>query len=228
MDNALFFFISYCLPTNKRRINNATSSYSDRVVFVAAETRSACRASIMGCGRAGAGANYSDAIEVPVPSDDLWEIVADLESIPEILDMVTSFERISGGGSEPLAVGTRFRETRTHRGQDYTLYKTVTRLQATPTEEDGERSLSLGISIQNPNGKTNDVVNTSTLIVQPVDEATSRLILTVAITWGSFWDHVHHLFCGCFIRTMVMRGLTQEVEDYRNAAVERVAKRSSR
>jgi hypothetical protein len=189
------------------------------------------------CCSGGRGANYSDALPVPLPADVLWETVSDLAAIPEILTMVTSMERISGGNnrgntssqvpgqtpSSALRVGTRFRETRTHRGQDYTLYKTVTRLTATPSPDDPaqERSLSLGISITNPNGTANDVVNTSTLIVQRVDESSSRLILTVAITWGSVWDHLDHLLCGCFIRTMVMRGLTQELEDYRTAAVAR-------
>ena len=42
------------------------------------------------------GDNFSDSVLVPVPADVLWETVADLDALPEVVTMVTGFERVSG------------------------------------------------------------------------------------------------------------------------------------
>lgn len=165
------------------------------------------------------GSTFSDSVDVPVPADALWEVVIDLDSLPEVVTMVSGFEVVSGN---PPAVGTRFREKRVHKGKEYTMFKTVTRLDESDPQE---RSFSLGIFTKNPDGTDNDVVNTSTLICKPVDENNSTLILLVAFQWDSFWGQLHDFCCRCCIRSMVRRYMSVELEDYRTAAMQRYEKK---
>lgn len=167
----------------------------------------------LGCERN--GWNFSHSTEVEVPADVLWETVCDLEALPQVVSMVTGFERVSGN---PPAVGTRFRETREFKGREFIMQKTVTRLEDNDPEE---RCLSLGISVKNSDGKVHDVVNTSTLIVQEIDDKTSRLTLTGAFQSNSFLDKLNYFFCYCCFKRMIEATTFQEVEDYRVAAIER-------
>lgn len=164
------------------------------------------------------GATCSDYIEVPVPADVLWKTVADLEALPAVISMVKSFERISG--SLPPRVGTKFREIRVHKGKEYTMLKTVTRLEE---QDPQERSLSLGIATKNRNGWDINVVNTSTLIVKPIDEKTSCLLLVVAFKWQNAIDILNDLLCRPCLNRMVQVAMEEELLDYRNAAIARYA-----
>ena len=167
--------------------------------------------------------NFSDSVTVEAPADVLWEVVKDLPSLPQVVTSVAGFEWVSSSNTSPLQVGARFRETRMHDNRPFIMFKTVTALQETGPE----RSLSLGISVQNPDGSRNDTVNTSTLIVQPVNEETSRLILTGAFKSGKCMTLVNYYCCYPCIRRLVRTSVEQELDDYRDAAVELYEKMQS-
>ena len=113
------------------------------------------------------GSTYSDSVDVPVSADILWSVVRDLDALPQVVGAVVEYT--PEDKTKELAVGFRFEEQRMAKQKTYTLKKTVTRFETDNLEE---RCLSFGIT---PTTNT-DVVNTSTLIVQPVKEGnTSRL-----------------------------------------------------
>ena len=174
------------------------------------------------------GVTYSDSIRVPVPPDVLWQTVADLPDLPNVVQMVTGFEWITNksncnnnvGG---VSVGARFREIRQHKGREFVLVKTVTRLQDDPSGGK-ERFLSLGISYSDGASKrATDIENTSSLFVQSVPDSDkeSLLILTIALGWGRWMDYLNDILCRVCIRSMVLRYNRQELEDYRRAAMQR-------
>lgn len=155
--------------------------------------------------------------DVPVPADQLWDVVADLPAMVGILSMVVGLE-FDNNKTAPLATGTRFRETREFEGTKYTLYKTVTRLEAANPKE---RYLSFGVGFRDPRGKPTKTVNTSTLTVQHITKTTSRLILTVAFEWHGAKEVVGNLICSPCIKRKVRVHMQKEVECYCNAAVAR-------
>lgn len=192
------------------------------------------------------GSTFSDSIEVPVAPDVLWATVADLEALPRVVGAVQGFERVSGTTKLPGAptVGTRFREIRMHRDKEIILHKTVTRVE---DDNPQERSLSLGIAMTNADGTNRNIVNTSTLIVKPSSSSssdgntnngncgdendkdgnhkqttttTSTLFLIIAFQWNGLLDHLYMLSCRPCLNTVVRNGMTEELDDYRRAAIE--------
>lgn len=182
--------------------------------------------------------SYSDYIDVPAPADSLWDVVLDLKALPSILPTVLSLHipdlpdvNNTADYKKSLAVGTKFEEVREYRNKKMLLTKMITRLEASNPQE---RYLSLGIAFQDQKGNSyENMSNTSTLTVLPVDDKNSRLLLTVAIH-GSGPSKVMHvltsLFCSTCMRRYVQRYMREEVQAYcdetlrRTAAVEEAEK----
>jgi len=158
------------------------------------------------------GSTYSDSVDVPVSADILWSVVRDLDALPQVVGAVVEYT--PEDKTKELAVGFRFEEQRMAKQKTYTLKKTVTRFE---TDNQEERCLSFGIT---PTTNT-DVVNTSTLIVQPVKEGnTSTLFLVIAFELGR--DLCTQCYGGCCnpcLEDLVVKSMRQELEDYRAAAI---------
>lgn len=162
--------------------------------------------------------------EVEVPADVLWEVVADLEAMADVLSMVVGVQ-FHNNKTTPLTIGTRFRESRVcdSSGSVCTLNKTVTRLE---TSDPQERYLSFGVSFQDRKGRTTNIVNTSTLTVQPMSKKTSRLLLTIAFEWSGAKEIMTNLCCRSRLQRDVRSHMQREVECYCKAAIERHLARS--
>ena len=87
------------------------------------------------------GMTFSESVQVEAPANVVWDTVCDLEALPAIVTAVVGLERVAGTLPQE---GSRFRETRLHKNQEFTMYKTVTRLEHDNPEQ---RSLSLGIAV---------------------------------------------------------------------------------
>lgn len=161
--------------------------------------------------------SYSEVSDVTVPADYLWDVVADIEAMADIQAVVVGIE-LDNNKSAPLAIGTRFRETRVWQGSKYMLNKTITRLQATDPQE---RYLSFGMSFHDLGGRRTNAVETSTLTVQSITKMRSRLILTVAFEWRGARACIENFLCSCCIERKVRNLIQEEVECYCKAAIER-------
>jgi hypothetical protein len=120
--------------------------------------------------------------------------------------------------------GVRFRETRILKGREFVMLKTVTRLQSDKDQE--ERYLSLGIAYSegvSSSTSASTIENTSTLFVRTIPDTPheSLLILTIALGFGSWIDSINDLVCRYCIRTLVLRYNREEIEGYRDVAIQR-------
>lgn len=168
--------------------------------------------------------NFSESLAVKAPADVLWETVKDLPKLPQVVTAVSAFEWVSSHGETPVQEGARFRETRLHRNLPFVLFKTVTRLDESNPRE---RSLSLGIALQGPDGSQLDTVNTSTLtvLIDNDDERCSWILLTGAFESGGCLGRLNQIICYPCIRRIVRVSVEQELQDYRIAAEQRNIKK---
>jgi hypothetical protein len=160
----------------------------------------------------------SATVDVAVPAELLWEVIADLEAAPDILSQVSSIRRKSGGDFE---VGTRWRETRMHKGQQIPQHKTIT---AITGADSFPRSVCINVSYHEVDSYRDDI-NTSTLMVDSVDETNARLIGTLAFQTMSFQGRTRIFLCKPCFMSMVHTYFQAEMEDYAAAAERRYQER---
>jgi len=159
------------------------------------------------------------SVEIAAPSEIVWETIADLDANVETLSVVKSFDRISG---EKFAVGTKWREERNYSGGKKSLeqIRTISNITHDP------RSFSVNIGYPDSKNKLEDIANTSTLTVQPIDDTRCALVVSLAFMSGAgMWE----VLCRDCLMRYVERAVTEELEDYARAALKREeAKRGNR
>jgi hypothetical protein len=163
----------------------------------------------------------SATVDVAAPAEFVWEVIADLEAAPEILSQVSSVKRKSGGNFE---VGTRWREERTcYDGESSPQHKTIT---AITNPKSFPRSVCINVSYHETDSYKDDI-NTSTLMVDSIDERNARLIGTLAFQTMSFQGRIRMFLCKRCFMSMVHTYFQKEMEDYAAAAERRYQERMS-
>lgn len=149
----------------------------------------------------------ADSVEIPVPADVVWQLVTDLDRIPDILSVVESFERLKGHETG-FQVGTQWRETRQYESMKVTQLKTVIDI------GDDPRSLRFNVSYPDAAG----IINTSTLTIKANDDQSCHLIGSFAAQ-STWWSAVRDLACFPCIKAKARQYFHAELEDYADAAV---------
>jgi hypothetical protein len=159
-------------------------------------------------------------VDVEAPSETVWAVLTDFDALPSILTTVSDVKRINGDSFE---IGTKIRETRVCDGHEYTLRRSVTGITKNP------RSLSFntdyGGNKDHPN--IQDICNTSTLTVLPVNDVSCTLMGTFAVASPG-------LFCSRFFFCLMAHCGEQQtrqmfsvdLEEYAAAAIARVSKQA--
>jgi hypothetical protein len=100
--------------------------------------------------------SVSVPLDVPsIPAEILWQVVTDIDHLPDIVETVVSMERLTpvlrgGRGGDKnnnnIRVGTRWCETRTFRQRQHEVVqiKTVVQLQ----QNEYPKSMSLNVSVE--------------------------------------------------------------------------------
>ena len=157
------------------------------------------------------GLTTAVSVEIAAPSETVWETIADIDAIVEIVSVVKSFDRISG---EKFAVGTKWREGRNYSGGKKLLeqIRTITNMTNDP------RSFSVNIDYPDSKNNIEDIVNTTTLTIQPIDDTSCVLVVSLAFMAGAgIWE----VLCRDCLMRYVERTVTEELEDYGRAALKR-------
>jgi hypothetical protein len=174
--------------------------------------------------------SISVPIDVAAPADILWEVVTDIDHLPDIVDIVVGVERLppikaadkkkisnenNPNASNSIQVGTRWRETRLfgRRRKKVDLIKTI--IEIISDHNDLECSKSMSVNVTFPQAK--DIINTSSLIVTPMDSKHCVLIGSLSFMTGA------PLFNACCLNSQrikqhATRKFTKELQEYARAA----------
>jgi hypothetical protein len=154
----------------------------------------------------------SATVEVSAPAECLWEVISDLDSLPEFLTELHSIQRKSGGDFQ---VGTRWREERTCHGTPSPQHKTITAI----TNPDGfPRSVCINVCHLEA---YRDDINTTALTVVSVDENNAQLIGTFAYHVVDFCFKVTYFICRPLVVKKAKKYFLTEMEEYAAAAERR-------
>lgn len=133
--------------------------------------------------------------------ESVWRIVTDLDGAVDVLSAVTRIERLDGGGE--MAVGTRWRETRTMFGRSATEQMTVTQL-------DPGRSYTVTAS-------SNGVDYTSGMSVAPVAGGT-ELTFSFAAQPTSLLSRLMSATMGWMFASATRKAVEKDLADIAAAA----------
>jgi hypothetical protein len=171
---------------------------------------------------------------VAVPADILWEVITDIDHLPDIVKIIVDVERLppikgadkknsnenNTNANNSIQVGTRWRETRRfgRRRKEVDLIKTIIEIIGNDNDLYGAKSMSVNVTF--PQAK--DSINTSSLIVTPMDSKHCVLIGSLSFMTGA------PLFNACClnsqrIRQHATRKFTKELQEYARAAEMRLA-----
>ena len=171
-------------------------------------------------------------VEIEAPTDWVWDIITDIQSLPKIISCIDHVAFPGQGGDQHrkgadtkqpvLEVGMQWIETRKFICDDNDSkperqVKTIVKLEA-----DGHtRALGVNIGFLRKDGRGHEdaITNTCTFTVQTVNDMSCVLICSVAF-------HAVGMNCipRCCLERLVLKyaneHLLREVEDYRKAAEE--------
>lgn len=125
------------------------------------------------------GLSTAVQVEIAAAPDTVWEVVTDIERLPEVVRFVNSVRIVVD--DKRLRVGMKWNESRrfkTHPASTKTMEqtKTIVRL------EDQTYPKSLGVNITF--GEKEAFANTNTLAVHPVSDTECILILSLAVSFN--------------------------------------------
>jgi hypothetical protein len=181
----------------------------------------------MGC-LCSKGLTTAVQIEIPASCDLVWEVVTDLEALPETSPFVHAVEILnkddnnsdSTASFSPMCVvGRKWREKRTiGRNEDiHEQIKTIVRI-----EQEPHRSLlvDVGFSTRGKNGAAllEDISNTCSWTVLPVSE-NDETVLICSIAFASA-DGTESC-CRCVLLRYAEKYLLEELQGYKEAALKR-------
>ena len=72
----------------------------------------------LSCSRDDGFLTTAKSVDIPLPSEAVWEVIADIDNIASIVRLVQSFERIGDDKGE-FRVGTKWKEVRCMTLQDF-------------------------------------------------------------------------------------------------------------
>lgn len=158
-------------------------------------------------------------LDVDLPAAVVWDVVKDIDSLAETVSTIESLERMDGGLPGDFRVGTKWRENRKFGKHDSS--RTV-QIRTITTICENAPPYSVSVNVTYPTSKAGtieDVANTSTLTVQPIDETSCTLIVSIAFLTP---DPLFNRICGpCILKYYVGKILLEELEDYARAAAKR-------
>lgn len=154
----------------------------------------------------------SVATEVQASCENVWNVISDIELAPNVITTVVSVARLSDG-KEGFQIGTRWKEIRLYDGHEVTQIKTVTSIR----KENSVYSAAINVSYP---GAFQDVTNTSTLEIRPLNGVKNKCLLigSFGVMPGTLKSRIY--FCLCS-RQIAKRGETSylvELEEIGNAA----------
>jgi len=155
------------------------------------------------------------SLHIELPAEIVWDTLKDLDALVETVSFIKGYERLNGEKGE-FRVGTRWRETRRftdHQGEDLVQIRTIVGVSESPPY-----FVSTNMIYQTPKGKTENIENTSSITVQPIDEDSCSLVVSVAFETGNV---VINRCCGRMALKYAEPLLMQELEDYAQAATNR-------
>jgi len=153
-------------------------------------------------------------IDVPVPAKFLWDVVKDIQHLPEFVEVIESIELDK---DEELQVGTKWNELRIvceSRKKTEKQIKTIIRL-----DDGNEYPKCLGLLVAFPDDK-HDITSTNTWTVQPVDENRTVLIFSLAFHAAQFSAFLFRVFQCCLL-SRIESHCMHELEDYAREAQKR-------
>mmetsp|Transcript_6127 Transcript_6127/g.13366 ORF Transcript_6127/g.13366 Transcript_6127/m.13366 type:complete len:175 (+) Transcript_6127:214-738(+) len=149
--------------------------------------------------------------EIQVPCDTVWEVVSDINAIPSTVPHVEQIEFI--GSKTDFSIGTKWRETRRVGKDVVPQVKTIINIQ----KDEYPRSISLSVCFPKGEEGTEDVENTCTFTVQPISEAESVLICSIAFASREGTERC----CSRILLRYAEKYLHEELAGYAEAAEKR-------
>lgn len=187
----------------------------------------------------------SVATEVEASCEAVWNVIADIDSMPSVLTPTLSVERLSTD-TDDFCVGTRWKETRLYQGNEIVQIKTVTSIRKEGTCMSAPSlcssrcmtcsahillvcptagGYSVAINVSYPN-ELKDFTNTSTLEIRPSggDKNKSLLIGSFGILPGGIFSRIVVCLCRRNFARSGEKSFLVELEEIGKAAVEKSQK----
>lgn len=178
------------------------------------------------------------AVKVGASSKILWEVISDLSKIPEVLSAVLDFELVidNKAGDKELQqqgdgcpqVGTQWKETRAYRENRIIQLKSVLEVTIPLGNENGdndhqpppngEECYSLKFGISYPDLQGIDLMNVSTLTIQPINSSSCHLLGSFVVHDRGWFSTIRNLFCAKHDKAMLEQSFLNELEEYASAA----------
>ena len=158
----------------------------------------------------------SGSTEFDVSAEATEELFREIEAAPSFVPHLLSLSITRGGSS--LQVGTQWREERIVARRRVAVFKSITNVSTDPF------AVSVSIDFVEGNRDKKYAAETFTVVIQPVDDQSCRVIWTMAYVPAGFVGTVGAFFCRrCLIRS-VHRELDHEMDCYATEARRREEK----